>query len=92
MESSVLWRVVMAVCEGKAERATGLATRYMSTTPRVPSGVGVGVHVCRSGSRKVFASFGRVQRCWVYGELMYLEWRCGGCSHRGSVRLRIGRL
>jgi hypothetical protein len=23
----------------------------------------------------------------VYGELMYLEWRYGVCSHRGSVRM-----
>ena len=60
MNSSVLWRAVMAVCEGKAESARGLATRYMSTIQRVPKGVGVGVPVCLSGGRKVFASWGRV--------------------------------
>jgi hypothetical protein len=60
MNSSVLWRAVMAVCEGNAESARRLATRYMSTIQRVPNGVGVGVHVCWSEGRKVFASLGRV--------------------------------
>jgi hypothetical protein len=60
MDSSVLWRAVMAVGEGKAESARGLATRYMSTTHRAPNGVGVGVHVCWYGGRKVFASVGRM--------------------------------
>jgi hypothetical protein len=46
IDSSVLWRAVMAECEGKAGSARGLATRYMSTLHRVPKGVGVGVHVC----------------------------------------------
>jgi uncharacterized protein YraI len=50
----------MAVCEGKAVSARGLATRYMPTIQRIPNGVGVEVLVCWSGSRKVFVSLGRV--------------------------------
>jgi hypothetical protein len=50
----------MAVCEGKAESARGLATRYMSTIQRVPNGLGEGVHVYWYGGSKVFASLGRV--------------------------------
>jgi hypothetical protein len=50
----------MAVCEGKAGSARGLATRYMSTIQRVPNGVGVWVPVCWSGGKKMLASLGRV--------------------------------
>jgi hypothetical protein len=52
----------MAVCEGKAESARGLATRSMSIIQRVSNGVGVGLPVFWLGGRKVFASLGRVHR------------------------------
>jgi hypothetical protein len=55
----VLWRAVIAVCEGIHESARGLAEE-ISTINSLPNGVGVGVPVCWSGGRKVFASLGRV--------------------------------
>jgi hypothetical protein len=56
----VLWRAFIAEWEGSLTRSSGLATRYMSTIQRVPNGVGVGVLVCWSGGKKMFASLGRV--------------------------------
>jgi hypothetical protein len=47
----------MAVCEGKAESARGVATRYTSIIQCVPNGVGLGVPMCWSRGRKVFASY-----------------------------------
>jgi hypothetical protein len=39
-------RAVIAVCEGRDDRARWLATRWMSTIQHVPKGVGVWVPVC----------------------------------------------
>jgi hypothetical protein len=75
MDSSVLRRAVITMQEGKEGVGDEVDAHHLACAEWYGGG-GACVLV---GGESVFASLGRVQRWWVYREVMYLEWRYGVC-------------